>query len=265
MSLQTLRSWLLDERTAVRAVSSTAADNLTALAEVIGMVSVPLIPASLTALSLVFKLTDWPRSAAITIAIIIILALESLGISASKTALRLYRAWQDDLVGKQDFLATLVATAIYALLVFLIIAFGDGLPKELRWIGYTSPFLAITTYIVIGLSTDLQERIERQEVALARKQAIANEVALADLDDYRVRQNLKREMELEAFRAKLLSKQTRQAEQTGPPLTPAEARARARELLEEHPTMTGAELGRKLGQSERTGQNIIKEWERGLL
>jgi hypothetical protein len=264
MNIQLFRNWLLDERTIIRAVTATAMDNVTALAEVLGLLSVPLIPAILTGLSLVFGLhytqaqaqAGWSLWASIVLAAVVIIALESLGIAASKTALRLYRAWQDQLVSRRDFLVTLSAVAMYTLLVFMIIALGEGLPPALLWIGYTSPFLAVTMYVVVGFSIDLHERTEQKAQALDMATRIENEVKMADLADYQARLNLKREMDMAAFQAKLDHKYNRLA---APRLSPHQARREAHQILQDEPLITGAELGRRLGLSERTGQLILNE------
>lgn len=265
MNIQALRSWLLDERNIVRAVTSTTADNISAFAEVTGMLSMPFIPALLTALSLVFGIqanteTNWPEWAAIAVAVVVVIALESLGITAAKTALRLYRAWQDQLSLGRDFAATVMATMLYASLVFAIIALGEGLPVELKWVGYASPFLAVTLYVVVGLNSDLQERVDRKEVAISFETQIENEVKLADLDDYKLRMQLKREADMADYQDKLEAKRRKREERSGPRLSPKQTRIEARKLLAQYPKISGAELGRRLNVSERTGQSIINEF-----
>lgn len=229
------------------------------------MLFMPFIPALLTALSLVFGIqanqsTNWPMWAAITVAVVVVIALESLGITAAKTALRLYRAWQDQLSLGRDFAATVAATLLYAALVFVIIAWGEGLPEELKWVGYASPFLAVTLYVVVGLNSDLQERVDKKEVAISFETKIENEIRLADLEDYQERQRLKREADMSAYQAKLEAKQKAREKQDGPRLTPQQTRVEARKLISQYPNISGAELGRRLNVSEKTGQNIINEF-----
>lgn len=259
-TIQNIRDFLTGERAVVRSITTTAADNITATAEVTGMLSVPLIPAALTALSLIFTIKEWDTWAATTLAIITVIALESLGIVASKTALRLYRAWQDELTLFRDFLAAVIATAAYAILVLIIIVGGHTLPEALIMIGAVSPFLAIATYVVIGLGIDLQERVDHKEQALDFERKIDNEIKIADLEDYKARLNLERELKREAHRAKLEAKYSKNSH---PKLTPQQARTQARQILNDNPDISGAELGRLLGRSERNGQDILNELQEG--
>jgi hypothetical protein len=260
MKITKIRSWLLNEREVVGAVTTTFADNISSLAGVAGMLFLPLIPAGLTGLSLLFMETTWPLWAVVAVAVIVAVGLESLGIAASKTAMRLYRAWRDDLSLISELIAVVIITGLYATLVFLVIWLSGALPDELRWIGYVSPFLAVGMYVVVGFNADLQQR--RDELLQARALELDFELKIktAEIEDATERLAIERKQDMAIFEQKQQIKLERaQARLDQPRLTPEESRRRAREIIAENPYITGAELARQLGVTRHTGSRILKE------
>jgi hypothetical protein len=264
MDIRRIRQWLRGERELVAATTATVTENIAALAEVSGMLLLPLIPAILTGMSIYFSLlstSSWPQWAATTVALVVAAGLESLGIAASKTAMRLYRAWRDSLSLKAELYAVVSTTMLYATLVTAIIAFGEGLPQELRWVGYVSPVLAVSMYVVVGFNADIQERRDRELEAITFEQDLDNELRIAQLTDKKERMALKREQEMLAYQQKLDLKKIRdeaKLKDAGSKLglTPAQRRIEARKLLQGNPAMSGSELGRYFGLGERSGQML---------
>jgi hypothetical protein len=268
MKILRIRQWLRGERDLVAATTATITDNIAALAEVAGMLLLPLVPAILTGFSMYVALLrnpEWPQWAANVVAIVVAVGLESLGIAASKTAMRLYRAWRDKLSKKEELFAVIGTTLLYVALVTAIIGFGEGLPPGItRWVGYASPLLAVSMYVVVGFNADIQDRRDRKRESTDFEQNLTNELKIAELEDKKARLDLKRDQEMLKFRQKLeLNKLKRErilADSQGHlNLSPAQRKIEARKLLSQDPTISGAQLARYFGLSERSGQMLLKE------
>jgi hypothetical protein len=267
MNVLKVRQFLSWERDLVAALTATITDNIASLADVSGMILLPLVPATLTALNLYLALlarSTWPVWAATLVAVLVGGGLESLGIAASKTAMRLYRAYRDKLSLLSEVIAVILTTAIYVALVTAIIAFGEGLPQELRWIGYASPLLAVSMYVVVGFNADIQARRDRELEATNFERDLDNELRIAQLGDKKARLALKREQDMLAYQQRLNFKRLRdeaKLQDAGSrlALSPTQRKVEARRLLAENPEMTGAELGRYFGLTARAGQILKKE------
>jgi hypothetical protein len=259
IKLTDYRNWLIGEREAVEATTVTLSENIMALAQVVGMLSLPAVPATLVAIALHTDLTDtlppvllWPVVA------IVGAGLEALGITASKTAMRMYRAFKDQMTTRGELLTSILTVFFYITLTGIILYNDDSLTGLASALSLTSPLLSVTLYVVTGFNTDLQRREEKRKNLEERKEQISHEMELADVEDHRKRLEMKREQEMIAFKAQQEAKlQKVLAKATTPQLSAQERDRVARQLLRQNPNISGVDLARQLGVSDRMGQ-IIK-------
>lgn len=266
-TVERFRGWLLGEREVVAALSITAADNISSLAEVAGMITMPGVPALLSGLSLYFALMasgTWSPAAIIAVALVVVISLECLGIAASKTAMKLYRSWRDQLSTQGEFMAVVVTTTLYALLVFGIVYMGRGLPSELQALGYASPFLAVAMYVVIGFNADLQQRRDQLLAASQRETEFENQQRIAELEDAARRLKMKREQEMQEFAQKLelkrLKAEARLLETQADliQMSPGERFAKTCEMVRKNAKISPRELQMVVGTTERNCQMLLR-------
>lgn len=177
------------------------------------------------------------------------LALEILGISTVSTALMLrdYNASKLKTDPAAPIKLAYVLTGVYLVSAQLVVLFVEIVPSVVRWVSGLFPFISLTGGVVISLRADHRRRLT------AVKQAADDRKA--------ARQGGKQGR----------NKQRRQPARTGievrqeMEIQPAYAntsdgtRNRARVILAERPGISGSELGRVLGRSERLGRKLKAE------
>jgi hypothetical protein len=157
--------------------------------------------------------------------------------------------------------------------VALVVGFSqDAFTPLVKGLGIVSPFLTCIVYIAVALHRDLTTIEAKRDQQDSRQQNIE--------DDQRAWGRERERMEIELSHqermAKIEAKTTRNNPQPGPHISEISAqngpnfpplrvpkpewRIKAHEIFVQNPQISGAELGRLIGASERTGQNIINEF-----
>lgn len=265
------RNWLQGERTAVEATAVTIADNLTALFQIAGMLFLPGLPASLVFYALWLSLPQAPVLAAIAA-----VALEAVGVVSCKTTMRLYRGWRREYVQMPELITGVLAAMFYGGLVSVTLYFADGLPGLAGALGWISPWLAITLYLVTGFNVDLEIREEERADILAYQRDQGRVLEQAELDLRLKNLQLKAELaarqqemrltqEMEAFKAKLELKNRAQMARLEAKLANSGQKRSPQALLQEaeriygeyNGQISGPDMAELLGVELRTAQNYI--------
>ncbi|MBE7553122.1 MAG: winged helix-turn-helix domain-containing protein [Anaerolineales bacterium] len=241
----------------------------------LGPFFVALMPALFTGYAIfrTFKAEASPELA-LFFALTVGIAWEVVGIVACHTALDLYNASETGIIqpGKFKLMAALVP--VYVVGVAGVVYFSkEAFNPLVKGLGIASPFLTTIVYIAVALAHDIS-RTEAKREAIEDKQA---QIEAEQREWQREKERLEmaqkhteRLAKIEGKKPASLAKseahgsaENAQHGRYAPPLRvpKSEWRAQALFILRENPYIKGAELGRRLGASERTGQNILNELE----
>ena len=193
----------------------------------------PLVPAYFIHKAMIDNL-DTPAFWAWVAAI----ALEVVGIAALYSLLRSYQ-WNKE-KRKSDPEApigwSITAVIVYYVTAFLLVLFVEFIPEAIKFAPAAFVVLGGTSAGILVLLGDQKRREKAVESTKAKPQT-------------------KRKKQANA------GENSQNASSNAPPVrTPKEEwRDAAGEILRKNPQISGAELGRKIGASERTGQMIKKE------
>jgi hypothetical protein len=185
----------------------------------------------------------WPVAVGIVVAIIV----ESLGLATSATALELreYNASKRKSDPRAPFALATVLVAVYlAVAVGLTVAL-DIAPVLGIYSPAIFPFLSLTGVTVLAIRGDHRRRVEGIEMERAARRSARN-------------RNRKPTQKVEPLPESVSAGTARYTE------TGAETKKRARVILEERPGISGSELGRQLGRSERLGRKLKAELMPGV-
>lgn len=137
----------------------------------LGPFTVALMPGLFTAYSVfhTFKDAAGPEFA-LLIAVVVALALETVGIKATHTAVDLYNAMDDKIIQPVKFWLMLALIPVYVLAVAGLVYFsGDAFTPLVKGLGVASPFLTVIVYIAVALANDLK-KIEAKQASVENKQ-----------------------------------------------------------------------------------------------
>jgi hypothetical protein len=245
----------------------------------IGPFFVALCPASFTAYA-IYKTfaTEAGHALALFFALVVGIAWEAVGIISTHTATDLYNAWQDGKTQPVKFWVMVFLIPVYVLGVAAVVGFSqDAFTPLVKGLGVASPFLTVVVYIAVALARDIHQTYAKQESVEDKQAALEADQREWERERERLELEHKHSEKLARIEAKNSAKNGRMTtkqetqENAGiaqnghfaPPIRvpKSEWREQAIGILREHPHISGAELGRKLGASERTGQNILGELE----
>lgn len=237
MTLDDFKNFLYKERQAVDALATTVKTNMASLMAILAAIAIPLVPAIFAANGVYVQTTtwseDWRKWAAVATAV----AIEGAGMFLSILATKTYSAWQKKAATVKEIYAMAGAVGIYTVIVVVLIALSN-VPWGLKIIIALIPLLGVAFYIGMGFETDLANRLD--EIADEKRR--------------------KRDERMSAKSARSGAQKIGKVAQ-GSRVSKHEWRKFALDVLREDAYITGAELGRRLGASPRTGQNILNELE----
>ena len=130
----------------------------------LGPFAVALMPALFTAYAIfhTFK-SDAGNALAYAFAIVVGLAMETVGIVATHTSVDLYNGWQSGAIKPVKFWLMVLLVPFYVLAVAGVVFFsGDAFTPLIKSLGIASPFLTCVVYVAVALARDLS-KIERSE------------------------------------------------------------------------------------------------------
>lgn len=251
----------------------------------LGPFFVALMPALFTAYAIfhTFK-NEAGAELALFFAVVVGLAMETVGIVATHTAIYLYNAKEEGFIQPVKFKLMVWLVPIYVVGVAGVVLFSENAFTPLvKGLGVASPFLTCIVYVAVALARD----ISRVQAEQAGKDERQNQTQQEKLDWEREKERLEMEMRHKEKLARIEAKKAQPKTQTrtenpqnghnAPPVRVprSEWREKARAIFAQNPEISGAELGRRIGASERTGQNILLElksklngkegqWDEGL-
>lgn len=138
----------------------------------LGPFLVALMPALFTAYAIYFtyRIEAGPTMA-LLFAIVVGLAMETVGIVSVHTAIQLYNAWQEGLSQRVKFRWMLALIPIYVVGVAGVVLFsGEAFTPLVKALGVASPFLTCIVYFAVALARDIH-RTEVQQAGLLDRQA----------------------------------------------------------------------------------------------
>ena len=175
----------------------------------LGPFFVALMPALFTAYSIfyTFKPEAGP-TLALCFAVVVGLAMETVGIVATHTAIDLYNAKQLGLVESVKFKLMSWLVPIYVLGVSSVIYFSeDAFTPLVKGLGIASPFLTCIVYIAVALARDLAQIAAKQSERDERQTILEDEQRVWE----RERERLQLEMKHEEKLARITAKRVKQA------------------------------------------------------
>lgn len=238
----------------------------------LGPFFVALMPALFTGYAV--YATFWPKvgfEVALFFALVVSVAMETVGIVATHTAVDLYNGTESKVIHPVKFWLMTALVPVYAMGVAGVVYFSDEAFEPLvKALGVASPFLTVIVYIAVALARDLAKAQDKQSEVRDEEKEIEAEDRAWQREKERLELEQKHAEKLERIRAKTIRNNRAEIAQNGPQngaISPPvrvpkrEWRDVAVEVLRENPKISGAELGRRIGASERTGQNILNELE----
>lgn len=239
----------------------------------LGPFFVALMPALFTAYAIFHTFKDEAGpDLAMFFAVVVGLAMETVGIVATHTAIYLYNAKEEGIIQPVKFNLMVWLVPVYVIGVALVVGFSkDAFTPLVKGLGVASPFLTCIVYVAVALARDIS-RVQSQQADKEEKQDRSQQDNLAwEREKERLEMEMKHKEKLARIEAKKAKSRPQPETQnrTEPPqnghnappvrVPKSEWRERAREIFAQNPEISGAELGRKIGASERTGQNILLE------
>lgn len=246
MTLDDFKNLLYKERQAIDAVSTTVKQNMASFLAIVASLAIPAVPAIFAANGVYTLTSNWSDHWRLSVTLATACAVEGAGLYLSLLATKTYSAWRKGAASIKEIKAMASAVVIYTLIAIALILFSD-VSLALKLVIIFIPILGIAFYVGIGFETDLANRLD--EIADEKKRKIAEKQA-------------QKVAQLEAKKSRI------EAPKVGKitPISQVEKsqwRPLAREIFADNPQISGAELGRRIGASERTGQMILAELRNG--
>lgn len=173
----------------------------------LGPFLVALMPALFTAYAIYFTYrVEAGPTMALLFAIVVGLAMETVGIVSVHTAIELYNAWQEGLSQRVKFQWMLALIPIYVGGVAGVVIFsGEAFSPLVKALGVASPFLTCIVYFAVALARDIH-RIEAKQAGLIDSQAeIEAEVRRWEREKETIRMRDLQEAKLARIEAKKVS------------------------------------------------------------
>jgi hypothetical protein len=231
MTLEDFKNALYKERQAIDALATTVKSNATALMAIVAAVAIPFVPAIFSANGVYTQTSNWSDAWRNWAAIAIAVAIEGAGMTLSVLATKTYSAWRKGAATQREVWAMSLAVILYTVIVIVLIGFSD-IPTGLKFIVGLIPVLGVAFYIGMGFETDLANRLDEAAEEKRKKS-----------------------------REKRAKRNTQRNTQKTGKNTGVDRRQAALNIIRENPQISGAKLGQQLGVSDRTGQNILSEFE----
>lgn len=256
----------------------------------LGPFLVAIMPGLFTGYAIYFRfLAEAGYGLALAFAVITALALETVGIVSTHTAISLYNAMTRGIVKPVKFKLMAWLVPVYVGGVSSVVYFsGDVFTDLVRSLGVASPVLTCIVYIAVALARDITQIEEAQEaIEIKEDDSEADEQTRQRLIEDEERQHryaqeaAEAEWKHEARMAKIVAANTPQNQPANIPQGTADNpqnggiaghlrtkrsdwRVNAARIYTANPQIAGAELARQLGCSERSGQNILRELKDGI-
>lgn len=143
----------------------------------LGPFFVALMPALFTAYSIFYTFNDEAGEyLALCFAVVVGLAIETVGIVATHTAIDLYNAKQQKIIEPVKFHLMAWLVPVYVIGVAAVVGFSDDAFTPLvKGLGIASPFLTSIVYIAVALARDLSRLEARQSLKDTRQDLIEDE------------------------------------------------------------------------------------------
>lgn len=238
----------------------------------LGPFAVALMPSLFTAYAIFYTFADEAGPIlALIFAITVGLAMETVGIVATHTAIDLYNAKESGVIQPVKFRLMVWLVPVYVVGVSSVVYFSEhAFTPLVKGLGVASPFLTCIVYIAVALARDIR-RTEAQQERVEDKQDDRE-------DDERRWQREKERIEIELKHqekmARIASKQRPNTVQVPSnldaqdrPLDAAnEARLASKEakldalldFLTNNPFASYADIGRQIGLSKSSGENYAR-------
>lgn len=187
----------------------------------LGPFFVALMPALFTGYAIFYTFEkEAGRVLAIAFALTVALAIETVGIVATHTAIDLYNGWRSKAIDGIKVLLMIGLVPFYILGVAGTVWFAKEAFSQLVWaLGIVSPFLTCIVYIAVALARDLtniKQRVDNQQ-QVESEQSREDRAYKRDIERLKLRMEQERqlkEMEIAAQTQVEQSKITAQAKQT---------------------------------------------------
>lgn len=170
----------------------------------LGPFFVALMPALFTAYSIFY--TFQPEAGftlAMCFAVVVGLAMETVGIVATHTTIDLYNAKQQGIIEPLKFKVMSWLVPIYVLGVASVIVFSeDAFTPLVKGLGVASPFLTCTVYIAVALARDLAQVATKQTERAERQNTLEDEQRHWEWKKERLELEMKHEEKLARIQAK---------------------------------------------------------------
>lgn len=157
----------------------------------LGPFAVALMPALFTAYAVYFTFEpEAGAELAFLFAMVVGLALETVGIVATHTAIELYNAKDVGLIQPVKFRLMVWLVPVYVVIVALMVGFSkNAFTPLVKGLGIASPFLTCVVYVAVALARDLArtraqqiEEIDRDSEANAEEQAWQRRKELLEME-----------------------------------------------------------------------------------
>ena len=233
MNLEDFKNLLYKERQGIDALATTVKTNMASFMAILAAIAIPFVPAIFAANGVYVQTANWSEEWRKWAAIAVALAIEGAGMFLSILATKTYSAWQKEAATLKEVYAMVGAILIYTIIVVVLIALSD-VPWGLKTIIALIPLLGVAFYIGMGFETDLANRLDEAAAEKRRKREEVRE------------KRTQRKMQNTTKNSRVPKQKRREV---------------ALNILREHPTISGAQLGVELGASKRTGQTLLNELE----
>lgn len=157
----------------------------------LGPFTVALMPALFTAYAVyyTFEPEAGPKLA-LFFAMVVGLALETVGIVATHTAIELYNAKDAGLIQPVKFRLMVWLVPVYVVIVALVVGFSkNAFTPLVKGLGIASPFLTCIVYVAVALARDLTrtrtgqtEKVDRQAEIDTEERAYQRQKELLELE-----------------------------------------------------------------------------------
>jgi len=176
----------------------------------LGPFFVALMPALFTAYSIFHTFIDEAGyHLAVFFAVVVGLAIETVGIVATHTAIDLYNAKQQEIIEPIKFRVMAWLVPAYVIGVATVVGFSeDAFTPLVKGLGIVSPFLTCIVYIAVALARDLSRIEAKQSLIDERQVTIEDE----DRQWQRDKERLELEMKHQERLAKIQAKNVKQTD-----------------------------------------------------
>jgi biotin operon repressor/cell division protein FtsL len=154
----------------------------------LGPFCVALMPALFTAYA-IFKTfaSEAGTELAFGFALVVGVAIETVGIVSVHTAIDLYNAWQEEVTQEVKFWLMAALIPVYVVGVACVVGFSENAFTPLiKGLGIASPFLTCVVYVAVALARDIRRTKARQEETQAKQERIEAEERAWDREKERL-------------------------------------------------------------------------------